>query len=813
MVEGPVDLSEDGPFAQMMRLVIEPVYDEQVTPAGAVERVLVQRSDLFTLAREGDGSQAPAPVRAMLSVHYRDSAGEELVFMPGFREFAGEPQERTDGVFYRQTHLAQAPFGVGSQLALYAFAVDKLSLQRDDITLTPVTQIVLNDAVPVPELSLQSPLSGEPVRPMQWLELLTGVASDAGVHDYRLLRDGLEASSEVAGVFGETDHVLYYQVPRDHGAGVLRIAPLMIDMQAQSSTLEWSFPIVANEPPEIELTEMASYQLPGENTYGTIITDPQRLDYAEFWLRTGESFRLSAQLRDDVALARYEIVQLGIDGSRTSLFEREYAAQCPNAPPQAALEAAELRFTESIPTEYELVLTDTYGHRQARQFIIHPLANVSPQIRFTAPAPGQYIAAGTFAIQVGLVLTDDRRLAVNNEALRVYANGRPLSVSVDGADSTAGEAIVEQKFASMYDSLESTYSVAIAELYGSKDSPFARRTGATISVPSGLLDANEPVILTAEIVDSDGAVGRTEVSFLAAPDDILPEVAISAPASDFGAVEGSDFTLAFRAYDNVKVNSLELYTAYGAPSVDGDYQITDYATPLSRIAAIPDVDAQPVTTVNIDTPLYQKLINVPRINQILNRFPDAQNINPAELDLWVRLVAIDNSGNRRERTVYYPVRVDQRPVVDITSPVAASQLVEGSRTAVSVTAFDDVGIQQVRMTARLAGSGEEIANLLLREAPYAFELSVPALDPEDPANNRIEITVDAIDTYGALSDDPDAHRAIETLSVEIVADQPPTLSVAAPANESSITEGEYLLVQVAAIDDVGFERVELLLKG
>ncbi len=49
------------------------------------------------------------------------------------------------------------------------------------------------------------------------------------------------------------------------------------------------------------------------------------------------------------------------------------------------------------------------------------------------------------------------------------------------------------------------------------------------------------------------------IQFSAAPDDIRPEIIISNPQIGFGPTEASDFTLAFSAFDNVKIESLEVF--------------------------------------------------------------------------------------------------------------------------------------------------------------------------------------------------------------------------------------------------------------
>ncbi len=42
------------------------------------------------------------------------------------------------------------------------------------------------------------------------------------------------------------------------------------------------------------------------------------------------------------------------------------------------------------------MLTDTYGNKASRVFLIHPQVNVVPEIRITSPADEQEIVEGVF---------------------------------------------------------------------------------------------------------------------------------------------------------------------------------------------------------------------------------------------------------------------------------------------------------------------------------------------------------------------------------------------------------------------------------
>ncbi|MBK6810760.1 MAG: hypothetical protein IPG81_18050 [Sandaracinaceae bacterium] len=220
------------------------------------------------------------------------------------------------------------------------------------------------------------------------------------------------------------------------------------------------------------------------------------------------------------------------------------------------------------------------------------------------------------------------------------------------------------------------------------------------------------------------------------------------------------------------------------------------------------------STVNIDTPEeYAQLIPIPRMHEIAALWPGLVVDDDTHFELWVRLVVRDASGNVNEREVSYVVRVDERPVLDVVSPLPGSRAVEGSMLDVNVHAFDDVGIDHLRLVATHGVTGAEVANLVIRQAPFQFSFPVPAFDESDPDMNRMTLHVEAIDLYGAATNDLDAHRALELTDVEIVRDQPPVVAIGLPHDGDSLTEGEYMLVQVNAVDDVGVETVTLEIEG
>src|SRR5690606_34093479 len=136
----------------------------------------------------------------------------------------------------------------------------------------------------------------------------------------------------------------------------------------------------------------SSYKVNGQ--YRKVLDTQERLNYGEFWVRSGETFRLDMRLEDDAALANIVMNRIGADGSRTEVFRQEFAASCPQPAITQRDVGADIAFTQTEPTEYEAILEDTFGNRTRRSFLVHPLANMAPEVRLTVPAPDQYVVAG-----------------------------------------------------------------------------------------------------------------------------------------------------------------------------------------------------------------------------------------------------------------------------------------------------------------------------------------------------------------------------------------------------------------------------------
>lgn len=701
------------------------------------------------------------------------------------------------------------------KVAVLAHAVDRFSLERSEQPLTVLLERNIQLDQVTPELNIDSPASGATMIPLRRFDIkLTTDDDSEGLRSIQLFENGSKLIREFGGTYREKNYVFPYEVPRAYDSGELQLLMVANDHSGNSITKTLNFPLAVNEVPTLNLKEFASYKVDGK--YRKKLTKPERLNYGEFWVRVGEDFRLAVDIDDDAGLKSYVINRLDRLGNKVEEFYQNYLTSCPNPSVLHKYVAATINFNQAEPTEYEIIVEDTYGNTEKRTILVHPLTNMAPGIRITSPANDQYVVAGTFRIKVGIVATDDRLLSKDN--IEIYANGVKLesilsSKAINTSQSVGGPGVIQQAFAEIYDEIEQNYTVDMADDYGNRTSPYAMEKAFVLNVPSGLIRFNEPVNISVLIRDSDNAVARHEITMIAAADEINPEVAITRPDVGYGPTEFSDFTLGYRGYDNVKVAQLQLYTSYGVTLPNGDYVRNDFGAPIRTINAIEDRDFEPVTTVNIDTPEYKQLIHVDRLLQVINSF-SGQTLTGNELyDVWIRVAARDPSGNERIREIRYPIQIDERPVVDIASPVPGATVVEGIQLPVNVNAFDDVGIAQTRLIATHGPNNIEIYNELLRQPPYQYAVTLPAYDPDTPENNRIHLRVEAIDTYGAAFNDLDQHLAFEEFDIEIIEDQAPTIVIAVPTTESEITEGEYMLVQVNAIDDVGLDRVSLQVNG
>ena len=799
--------------ADVVTAIIRPIVVDNTTSAPVDLFLQSIRVDLETMDQVheyeiSEGRNRWITPQLMLSYQVREtlSDGSESMAFISSRNV----QRYTSSATSSSGHAMPTPVRNDfERVVLLAHAVDSLSHQRGDQGIEPLyIQNLSNDDF-LPELDVVSPAHGITVKPLTQLKLKLDADDNSELVETVKLFENGTLVRETAGRYQKRGMEIIYEVPRDYLGGDLDLQLVATDPSGYTATKTLSFPVEPNVEPQLSLTKFSSYLVDGE--YRRVIDSADRLNFGEFFVRTGENFKLETTIDDDVGLERYTLYRIQQDGQRVVEYQREMGNSCPAQPIRHDAVSTVVQFNELSSTRYDVELEDTYGNLTTRSFLVHPLANMVPGIRIVSPADNQFIAAGTFRIAVGVVAADDRKLSLSK--LEFFVNGTPLttldSESMSTLMSTGGDGRIDQAFASIYDDIEQNYTIELANEYGNRNSPNSIQAGTYVAVPQGLITTSEPVTITALITDSDGAVGRHSITIQAAPDDINPEVIISKPEPGFAVHELGDMTLGFSAFDNVKVGRMELYTAYGVRTASNEYLRSDYGLPVRTIDDIEPRDFEPVTTVNIDTPEYLQLLHVDRIADLYGHFSGLVPSSSGDdlFDVWVKVVAVDASGNSRVREVSYPILVDERPVLDIVTPEDGQKVVESAPVVVNVKAFDDVGLSSVRLIANR--NGTEFFNLALQAPPYSFQLDMPAFDSAVPANNIIQLSIEAIDTYGAAFGDLDEHRAIETVNLEVVTDEAPVVSIGAPLDGSRVIEGDHVLVQVNAVDDVGIDKVIL----
>lgn len=704
----------------------------------------------------------------------------------------------------------------GQRLAILAHGIDRFAAERPPQPLAALAVRTLAADAEPPYLAIKAPLSGTAVVPRQRLQIdIEALDNSSGIAALRLFENQHNLVREIGGRYGRSDYRLFYEIPSDFSGEELRLTVTARDAGGAETSRRLVLPVNANSAPQLAFNRFSANYDSDTHTYRRIIDTSAKVNQGEFWVRVGETFRLDVALSDDAGLSAFTIYRRTRAGDLVEIGAPDaFDTTCPEPAVVATQLGRDIAFAANEPTEYLAVVTDNAGLTARRSFLVHPLANLPPQVEIVAPAPNQQIAAGTFQIVVGVVATDDRPLS--DGSIKIYADETQLllrsqlKVSQDPG-LIGGRQNIENGFNRMRQTIHDDFSAALADAYGRSDSPHAVQKAFVMTVPAGFIREGQTVRLTARVTDSSGALGRDAVAFIAQKDGQPPAVAVTRPAAGYGPIEGTHFTLGFRAYDNVKVEQMRVWAAYGARTPAGGYQRPQYGAALCHVKTIEARDFEPITTGNIDTPEYRRKLS------ILPRSAIAAQLGVAaaadyRFDLWVKVEASDVAGNLRQREISYPVRPDEPPVVDIIAPADGDRVVEGSAVTINVNAFDDVGLDAVRLYTAGGTGQNETPGPRLSSPPYQFQVTIPRYDAQNPDHNRFDVRVEAIDTFGDQAGGA-GHRVEERVSLTIVPDQPPSLAIGYPADGDQILEGDFLLVQVNAVDDIGLRQVVLNVAG
>ena len=132
------------------------------------------------------------------------------------------------------------------------------------------------------------------------------------------------------------------------------------------------------------------------------------------------------------------------------------------------------------------------------------------------------------------------------------------------------------------------------------------------------------------------------------------------------------------------------------------------------------------------------------------------------------------------------------PTVTITAPAPGSQFILGQQLTVEANATDDVGVERV---------------------DFSIDGAVQVTDTTFPYTGDFTPSLGA-HTFHARSFDAAGNNTLSTpLVLNVVADQPPSVSIVSPVAGAQVVEGDTLLVEASAQDDVAVLRVELSVNG
>jgi hypothetical protein len=244
-------------------------------------------------------------------------------------------------------------------------------------------------------------------------------------------------------------------------------------------------------------------------------------------------------------------------------------------------------------------------------------------------------------------------------------------------------------------------------------------------------------------------------------DTTAPSASVSSPAT--GSTVSGTTSVAVAASDNVGVTKVELY-------VNGTLQATDTASPYT-------FSWNTTAVANGSYSLTAK--------------------------------AYDAAGNVGQSaavtvTVSNPVVNSTPPVVSVTSPANASSV--GGTTSVTASASDNVGVSRVDFYLNGALTAS------VNTSPYGY-----GWDTTTVANGTYTLSAKAYDAAGNVGQSSPVAVTVSNTAksqVSIAADMvPPTVSIASPANNSSLTSLKRVTINVNATDNVGVSKTELYLDG
>lgn len=417
-----------------------------------------------------------------------------------------------------------------------------------------------------------------------------------------------------------------------------------------------------------------------------------------------------------------------------------------------------------------LSASDTLGQSSTARLMLEPQATLSPIVELITPVNAA-IAEGARHVPVQIIVGDD--IGVLPEAVTATFNGREITLETH----TLGLRHAGDAGELTWARIPPSHHASRTYLHGA------------IELRPGEAVLNESLVLRLEATDIEGNRAVFEHALEILPDRQAPIVDFIDPSPNSGWTEGTPLEVVLRVADNVRVHAIEVSagTALGA------------LEPVRRVA-VREADGEQTdqghvhtVTVGLAVPPYPP--------------PDGEAALPP---FFVVATAIDVNGNRAEPVpLTLAVLRDEPPLVQL-DPLMQPAVVEGQAAFISAEISDDIGVDEAILWA--VASDEDCAAPLdgcmapggnchtatLNAGPYAWFIE-PAQVPHD--RDHICVRVQARDTSGQM------HHVDTELAIH--EDAAPLVHIVA---DEAATIGQELLVRVGAWDDVGIDRVELVVE-
>jgi hypothetical protein len=433
-------------------------------------------------------------------------------------------------------------------------------------------------------------------------------------------------------------------------------------------------------------------------------------------------------------------------------------------------------------------IADRKGNVTAAEAVWTFQVKPPPTVSITSPAPGSSHVVGTFVF-VQAIASDPVGIA----SITLTADGVPFFTS---AFSSAG---------------------------------------TSFQVPTG----RPTVTFGANALDRQGNIGTaTPVTVTVTPDP-APTVTLTAPPEGTTVTEGATLTMAATATDNVRVVNVRFFaddvlratdttapyeTSFpvpvGGPTLRLRAEATDDldqvgVSPVRELTRLPD---DPPTVALTAPPSGTSLVegaavlaqatasDNERVAQV--RFAvDGSTVGTdtsapyaatftVPLDktsIEVAAEATDNLGKTATDSDTFTILPDPPPTVTLTTPAEGQILFERSLITLEADAADNVAVAKCRFYV----NGELVAEDAT--APYRAAFTVPA------GVTSLRVEAEAEDNLG---------RTQRTgRDVAVVPDPPPTVALTAPPEGTSLTEGDSVLFQATATDNVRVAQVRFVIGG